>query len=178
MINNNTRSINIVAGWKIITTIIHKNTESNILTNTFQKITSFLNCCWAGVSCLPFFWESVCLNIPFLKTVCFMFIFLKRPNKSWMWYALQIIIPQLKKLTLIWIFLIWFVSFNKGGSLMTSFFRIFQFLGRFCFFYFHFLFITFFKFYCNLCSEWTYSCSFLVSMKSKFEEGLICGNSC
>ena len=35
MINNNT-NLNIVFGWKIITTIIHKDTESNISANTFQ----------------------------------------------------------------------------------------------------------------------------------------------
>ena len=36
MINNNKIILKIVGGWKMITTAIHKNIESNILANTFH----------------------------------------------------------------------------------------------------------------------------------------------
>ena len=36
MINNNTRSLNIVVGWKTVNTVIHKKIESNTSVNTFQ----------------------------------------------------------------------------------------------------------------------------------------------
>ena len=35
---NNTRNLNVVVGWKIITTLIHKNTEPIISANTFQYL--------------------------------------------------------------------------------------------------------------------------------------------
>ena len=36
MMKNNTRSLNIVVGWKTVNTVIHKKIESDISVNTFQ----------------------------------------------------------------------------------------------------------------------------------------------